>query len=80
VEFNGNVFESILTGSRKADVFEDTCFRYQRGQNPTLRTIQRKDKVAKELASSAKEIHKINTFFKLDSGTSSQETCILPSI
>jgi len=29
VEFNGNVFESLLVGSRKADVFEDTCFRYQ---------------------------------------------------
>jgi hypothetical protein len=45
-----------------------------------LRTIQRKVKVAKELASRAKEMHKINTFFKSDSGTSSQETRVLPWI
>jgi hypothetical protein len=36
VEFNGNVFESLLVGSRKAEFFENTCFRYQRGPNPTL--------------------------------------------
>jgi hypothetical protein len=62
-EFNSNAFNTLLAASKNPGVFEDVSFHYQRGSESSVRTIQRKEKMNRELQESAKGLRKIYTYF-----------------
>ena len=62
--FDKNAFEVLPMGSQQPRVFEEATFFYQRHPDPSLRTVQRKEKVAKELQDVAEGSKKIYTYFQ----------------
>ena len=58
--FDKNAFEKLLMGSQQPGVFEEATILYQRRPDPSLRTVQRKEKAVKELQNAA-EGSKIHT-------------------
>ena len=46
--FDKNAFEMLLMGNQQPGVFEEASFLYQRRPDPSLRTVQRKEKAAKQ--------------------------------
>jgi hypothetical protein len=70
VVFNQSVFEVLYAGRLQPGIFEDRnlespqAFRYQRRSEPSLRTVQRKERSTKEMQSSAEGSRKIYTYFQ----------------
>ena len=62
--FDKNAFEMLIMGNQHPGVFEEATFHYQRRPDPSLRTVQRKEKAAKELQDAAKGSKKIYTYFQ----------------
>ena len=62
--FDRNAFEMLLVGSQEPGVFEEATFPYQRHPDPSLRTVQRKEKAAKELQDAAEGSKEIYTYFQ----------------
>ena len=64
VVFDKNAFEMLLKGSQQLGIFKETTFLYQHRPDPSLRTVQRKEKAVKEWQYAAKGSKKIYTYFQ----------------
>ena len=62
--FGRSALEMLLMRSQQPGVFEEATFLYQRCPDPSLRTVQRKEKGAKELQNAAEGSKKIYTYFQ----------------
>ena len=63
--FDKNAFEMLLMGNQQPGVFEEATFLYQRRPDPSLCTIQRKEKAAQELQDAAEGVRRYTPTFKI---------------
>ncbi|KAF8543086.1 hypothetical protein BDD12DRAFT_933621 [Trichophaea hybrida] len=59
-----DAFEALLDGSKKTGVFDEVYFRYQRGVEPSERTVYRQKKNQLELRLGAQHTRTIESYFK----------------
>lgn len=64
IEYNTSAFEILFTGAKTYDAFQHTSFIYQRGPEPSVRTMQRTYKKEQQQIEAAKNTYTLETYFQ----------------